>query len=161
MAPPPEPLHPYRYATMPLNGQLAVVAMWVWTAGAVCSGASATALAGNASQQLDGDGHAWLSAAVTAAAVLHWLQVWLVAHVAVRLTQGYVWARTYAIALTIAAAAFGALVWAVAIVFQAGNTGPVLAATCGGMLVQAIVFGLLVPENLRRWADRPRTPKTT
>lgn len=146
---------------MPLNGQLAVVAMWIWTAAAVCGGASATALAGSASQRLDADGHAWLSAAVTAAVVLHWLQVWLVAHVAVRLTQGYAWARKCAIALAIVAAAFGALVWAAAIVFRTGAGGPVLAATCGGMLFQVIVFGLLVPENVRRWADRPRTPKAT
>ncbi|MCD0445893.1 hypothetical protein LO763_19980 [Glycomyces sp. A-F 0318] len=111
---------------------------------------------GNASHQLDYDGHPLLSAAVTAFAVLHWLQVWFVAHVTVRLTQGYAWARRWAIALAVVAFVLGAVSWVLVIAARSGGAVPALPAACGGMVLQAIIFGLLVPGNLRRWANRQK-----
>lgn len=141
---------------MPVNGQVAVVLMWMWVVAAVCTGVVLTALLGNASLQLDFDGHPLPSAVMTASAVLHWLQVWFIAHVTVRLTQGYAWARRWAIALTVIAFVLGAASGALTIATRSAAV-PAVPAACGGMVLQAIVFGLLIPENLRRWANRQRT----
>lgn len=155
----PEDLLPHRYATMPLNGQIAVILMWISVAMGICATMGLAGMPIDHAFELNVTGRPLFRIAVVTLALLNCAQVSLLIVVTVYLTQGFRWARKWAVALSSFGLATQIASWALAVGFEGPASSTAVNGACGGMLFQIFVFGLLVPDNMRHWANRSQRPR--